>query len=89
LIERRTKLEVFGAKESKPTVAMEFLEENNLRREDEAKEEAGVIREQEAIFNALVCSLLVAASGKKQDRVCFCLGFCFCVFIYFLLEQTS
>jgi len=35
-----------------------------LRREDEAKEEAGVIREQEAIFNALVCWLLLLARNR-------------------------
>jgi hypothetical protein len=86
LIERRTKLEVFGAKESKPTVAMEFLEVNNLHREDETKEEAGGIREHEAIFNALAYWLVLLARNR---RGCFCLGFCLCVFIYFLLGQTS
>ena len=65
MIERRTKLEVFGAKESKPTVAIEFFEVNNLHREDETKEEAEEITEQEAIFNALACWLLLLARNRR------------------------
>ena len=66
MIERRVKLEVFGAKESKPTVAMEFLEVNNLHRDDETKEEVEGNREQEAIFNALVCWLLHLARNRRD-----------------------
>ena len=45
---------------------MEFLEVNNLHRDDETKEEVEGIREQEAIFNALVCWLLHLARNRRD-----------------------